>query len=192
MKISIKSAKRGQKKAKLCPWHCYSFVKKIWITRISLEFFSKFEYVLSGFVLEPITDASLNFHDLWYCTLWLQWCHSLHTDPSGAFCTKFSPIHSCTYDQNHKDPSTSSTSLSRIYRRDSDLSASVELAYCSQHTRPTECTPISSDYKKKVFRVSHPSYFTNIRNSERRRRSDIAFIEKFLKCVTQQNWNRPS
>ena len=146
---------------------------------------------------------------VWVCTGAHHWCfsefswlvilHALVTMvpqfaywPSRAFCTKFSPIHSCTYDQNHKDPSTSSTSLSRIYRRDSDLSASVELAYCSQHTRPTECTPISSDYKKKVFRVSHPSYFTNIRNSERRRRSDIAFIEKFLKCVTQKNWNRPS
>jgi len=42
---------------------------------------------LLGIVLEFITDASLTFHGLWDCTLWLQWCHSLHTDPATAFCT---------------------------------------------------------------------------------------------------------
>jgi len=27
----------------------------------------------------------------------------LHTYPSAAFCTKVSPIHSCSYNQNHKE-----------------------------------------------------------------------------------------
>ena len=47
------------------------------------------------------------------------------------------PIHSCTYDQNHKRSSALSTSLSHFYRGDANLSASVELASCLQHT--TQC-----------------------------------------------------
>jgi len=54
----------------------------------------------------------------------------------------FTPRYVTAYDQNHKGPSTSSTSLSCIYRGDADLSANVELAYCLQRTRSTECTPI--------------------------------------------------
>ena len=72
------------------------------------------------------------FHGLWNSTLWVTWCHSLHTYPSAAFCAKVSPIHSCTYDQNHKSISTS-TQLSHFYREDADLFASAETVYCSQH-----------------------------------------------------------
>jgi len=43
---------------------------------------------LLGIVLELITDASLTFHGLWDCTLCVQRCHNVHTDPSAAFCTQ--------------------------------------------------------------------------------------------------------
>ena len=57
-----------------------------------------------------------------------------------------------------------------------------------QHTRPTQCTPISSDYAKKLFRVSHSSYLTKIRYSERGHQSDSVFIAKLLhRCCRKKS-----
>jgi len=39
-----------------------------------------------------IADTSLTFHGLWDCPLWVQYCDSLHTDPSTAFCTHMEVI----------------------------------------------------------------------------------------------------
>jgi len=52
---------------------------------------------------------------------------------------KSSYIHSSTNDdQNHKNPSTSSTLLSHFYRGGADLSPSVEPAEWLQHTTQSE------------------------------------------------------
>ena len=62
------------------------------------KYYSKFGLSLAGLVLELITDVSLTFHGLRDCTLWVQWCHSLHTDPLTAFCTHTKVIsHSLLY-----------------------------------------------------------------------------------------------
>jgi len=38
-------------------------------------------------ILKLIPDVSLTVHVLYDCTLWMQWWHSLQTDPSAAFST---------------------------------------------------------------------------------------------------------
>ena len=115
---------KGQKKAKLCLWYCYFFVTKkhTHYKNLIRNFLQNWDYVLLGLVLKLITDASLTFLGLWDYTFWVQWCHSLHTDSSAGFCPmrKLSPIHSCTYDQNHKSRSTFSRLLSHFYREDAE------------------------------------------------------------------------
>ena len=106
--------------------------RNISITRISNNFLRHQDEVFLGLVLELITDASLTFHDLWDCTLWVHWCHSLHTNPSAASCTQTKVIsHTLLYlrPESCKSPSTFSRSLSHFYHGDADLSASVEPGY---------------------------------------------------------------
>jgi len=134
MKISIKSQtvlikarKRPnrlfscQKKAKLCLWYSYSFVTKNLNYKISLETF--FEFWIKCCLAQHLML-------LWLC----MFCEIVHFGYNGAtvcilihrqLSARKSPIHSYTYDQNHKSPSAFWTSLSRFYRGD----ASVEVAY---------------------------------------------------------------
>ena len=58
-----------------------------------------------GLVVELIPDASLTFHGLWDCTIQVDWCNSLHTDPSAAFCTRTRVTSNSSLnfqDQNHR------------------------------------------------------------------------------------------
>ena len=52
--------------------------------------FSKLKFNLAWHCTGALIFPSL------ICTLWVKWCHNLHADTSEAFCTKVSPIHSCT------------------------------------------------------------------------------------------------
>ena len=74
---------------------------------------------------------------------------------------KSNPIHSCTYDQNLRTPSTSLTP-SHFYPIEAVLASSVEPAYFSASNTP-HCAHICSDYAKKLFRISYPSNLSNIR-----------------------------
>jgi len=87
---------KGQKKAKLYLRYCHSFVTKKYqnYTNIKKIFF---EIKIKSCLALYWSTGLPTFHGLWNCTFWVQWCHSLHTDPLAAFCTKVSPIHSCLY-----------------------------------------------------------------------------------------------
>jgi len=81
--------------------------------------------------------SSLTFNGLWNCTLRVKWCHSLHTDPSAAFCTKVSPIHSCTYDQprrrNYRIPIAKAQTSQQALRLLSAYST-IDNTQCSECT----------------------------------------------------------
>jgi len=110
------------------------------------KFSSKWRLSFACLVLELITDASLTLHGFWDCTPWGQWCDSLHTDLLAVFCTKVS-IHSCTYDQNHKSPSTSSTSC-RISVAETQTCLQAVCLLSAYYT--LRSAHISRDYAKNI------------------------------------------
>jgi len=70
---------------------------------------------------------------------------------------KPSSIHFCTYDQNHKSLSTSSTSSSQFYRRDADLSTQALSLFVAWNTLHFQWL------RKTLFHISHPSNLINIK-----------------------------
>jgi len=88
-------------------------------------------------------------------------CILIHRQLSAPI-QKSPPIHSCTYDQNHK--STSLTSLSHFYRAVADLSASVEPAEClaaynTVHT--AQCTHFQWLRKNLISKLASLKYYSH-------------------------------
>jgi len=168
MKISMKSQTvlkrgqkrpnrlfKGQKKAKLCLWYCYSCHKEASkLHEYHYKFPSKLRLSLPWLCTGAHTDASLTFHGLWDCTLWVHCRHSLHTDPSPAFCTHAKVI-------SHSLLSLRTESQAPFHFLD------VIFAFLSRRRRPVcKCwaclvrtyktlhgAHISSDYAKKIFQI---------------------------------------
>ena len=120
----------------------------------------------------------LTFHGLCDCTLCVQWCHSVHTDPSAAFCT-VSPIHSCIRDQNHKSLSryltvTFVTRSTSVYKR---LASIALTTHYTVHALP-------EIMQKIYFESSIPQILST---SERGRRFNIAFITNILQMCCRKN-----
>jgi len=198
MKISIKSEivlKRSQIKAKSIVWRperkpnfiCGIAIplsqRNIKITRISwVVFFEiKIKSCLGLYWNSLLMFLWLfMFNEITHC---VQWCHNLHTDPSAAFCThtKSPPIHSCTYDQNHK--STSLTLLSHFYRAVADL---CKRGACWVLSSLQHSTHISSDHAKTLFRNSHPSNTTHIRT---RASVQYSMNTKIVQMHCRKKWN---
>jgi len=123
------NAKKGQTLFAVLP---FLFRKnKYLITRIFKKFSSKSRLNLAWnytrVLIFPDFSWFLKFHTLGkMLACWSIGSFSLHADPSAALAgmlihrqlsARVSPIYYCTYDQNHKSPSTS-TYLSHFYRED--------------------------------------------------------------------------
>ena len=132
---------------------------------------------------------------LWGCTLdfmvcevahWVQWCHSLHTGPSAAFCTHVKVIsHSLLY-------LTTRIIWALPFRRRHCHISIAETQTClkalsllsSYYT--VHAFPVISDYAKKSFRISHPEILPT---PECRRRSNI-FVTKKLQRLLKKKWKQ--
>ena len=106
-------------------------------------------------------------------------CILIHRQLSAPI-QKSPPIHSCTYDQNHK--STSLTSLSHFYRAVADLSASVEPAECLVAYNTVHTFPAIT--QKPYFETRIPQILLT---SEPGHRSNIAWTQKLYKCIAEKN-----
>ena len=141
------------------PFLCH---REAWITRNNRISVSKLRLNLF-IVLKLITDASLTFHGswMWDCTLWVQWRHSLHTDPSAPFCThaKVISIHPCTYNQNHKSPSNL---RHRYLIYVVEIQTYMQVLSLLSAFNTIHSAHVSSDCAKTLFRNTHPSNITYI------------------------------
>ena len=85
----------------------------------------------------------------------VKWCHCLHTYPSAAFCTKVSPIHSYSYNQNHKEHFCFGVIIAFLSRRRRPVCKHWDCLVLTTQLalHGAVSAHISSDYAKTLFGI---------------------------------------